>query len=243
MPSSCPRRTESPGSNEEQICSKLIRYPLLVVIVTMFRSTTGPEKVTRPEVGAETLCSASRTKSSPLCPGPYRETGAENWYSTWKNGIGFAQVSGGRSSLLTRPTKVERIANNLNMTRGCQKALHSLTSDSLHWKNMSFGWYAYNTLNASVLSEFACSNQFDNSVLEIGAVKWNARDWADRSNHETEWILRCPKGGPIGHDHNASTTGRGSPLRSPDQALEPKDEAVHSYRPLRHLHHRPTAVG
>ena len=46
----------------------------------------------------------------------------------------------------------------------------------------------------------------------------------------------------LGHHDEAAARG-GRPLRPPDQALEPEDEAVHLRRPQRHLHHRPPEDG
>ena len=42
-----------------------------------------------------------------------------------------------------------------------------------------------------------------------------------------------------GTDHHEGAAGGRGPLRPPDQALEPEDEAVHLRRAQRHLHHRP----
>jgi hypothetical protein len=41
--------------------------------------------------------------------------------------------------------------------------------------------------------------------------------------------------------HDAAASGGWRPLRSPDQALEPQDEALHLRGPQRHPHHRPAA--
>ena len=45
--------------------------------------------------------------------------------------------------------------------------------------------------------------------------------------------------GPHGRRHHAPAPRERRPLRAPDQALEPEDEALHLHRAQRHLHHRP----
>ena len=52
---------------------------------------------------------------------------------------------------------------------------------------------------------------------------------------------RTEEGRAHGCRHHASDAGRRCPLRTPDPALEPEDEAVHLHRAQRHLHHRPAA--
>ena len=45
-----------------------------------------------------------------------------------------------------------------------------------------------------------------------------------------------------GRRHHAAAARERRPLRAPDPALEPEDEALHLHRAQRHLHHRPAAV-
>ena len=49
------------------------------------------------------------------------------------------------------------------------------------------------------------------------------------------------RGRSNGRRHHEAAAGGRSPLRSPDPALEPEDEAVHLRRAQRDLHHRPAA--
>ena len=52
----------------------------------------------------------------------------------------------------------------------------------------------------------------------------------------------CTRGTTHGRRHDAPDAGERCPLRTPDPALEPQDEALHPHRAQWHLHHRPHPV-
>ncbi len=75
-----------------------------------------------------------------------------------------------------------------------------------------------------------------------GGEKTHVRDPDCRSNPGSRSRDEGRDGARAGHHHAPAPGGR-RPLRPPDQALEPEDEAVHLRRPQRHLHHRPAEDG
>jgi hypothetical protein len=68
VPSTLPRTTAAPTLSGDFTGSKLSRSPSLVAMVSTGRSTTTPEYVTVPAVGARISAPCGDTKSTPRCP-------------------------------------------------------------------------------------------------------------------------------------------------------------------------------